>query len=97
MITPDFVLRILSLVATVLQWVIIINVLISWVPPLKNGKIGYFMEILSEPILSPVRRLLRRSPLGQANLDFSPVLAFLFIGVAQQLLSALIMWLWRAV
>lgn len=66
---------ILSAVLNVLSWLIIIRALISWVSPDPFNPIVQFLDRMTEPILSPIRRLI---PFSMA-IDISPIIAILLI------------------
>jgi len=43
---------------------------------------------MTEPILAPCRAILDKLGLGMGMIDFSPILAFLLLGLMQNLLFA---------
>jgi len=59
-------------------WLIIIQVILSWVSPQYNPNTAIFIQI-TEPILAPFRRLI--PPVG--GMDLSPIFAILAIKLAQ--------------
>lgn len=59
-------------------WLIIIQVILSWVSPQYNPNTQIFIQI-TEPILAPFRRLIR--PIG--GMDLSPLFAILAIKLTQ--------------
>lgn len=69
--------RVVEIVLTLLYWLIIIRALISWVSPDPFNPIVQFLYKSTEPILSPIRKIL---PFGlRYGWDISPVIAFLLI------------------
>lgn len=72
-------------------FLIFVSCLISWLPVNRNNKIIQLIYLVTEPILSPVRRLVAKSPLGGPGMmiDFSPLIACLVI----YFLRDLIVWL----
>jgi len=58
-------------------WLILIRALISWVNPDPFNPIVQFLHNVTEPILSPIRRLIPWS--FRFGLDISPIIAFLAI------------------
>jgi len=69
---------VLSVVITILWWLIIIRALISWVNPDPNNPIVQFLYKVTEPILMPLRRLIGRFiPAHNIGIDLSPILAIL--------------------
>ena len=65
---------------TVLWVAILIRALMSWVMPQETGGIARVLSDITEPILSPIRRIL--PPTG--GIDFSPFLAIILITVLRQ-------------
>ena len=79
--------NVLQAIATILDtvlwlymWVIIIRALISWVNPDPWNPIVQFLERVTEPVLSQIRR---RLPIGGMGFDFSPIIAILIIMFVQ--------------
>ncbi|MFH1577846.1 MAG: YggT family protein [Candidatus Omnitrophota bacterium] len=69
--------RILDAVLTMLYWLILARVLISWVNPDPNNPIVQFLYKVTEPILYPIKRFI---PLDfRIGIDISPIIAFLAI------------------
>jgi len=64
---------------TFLQFVILARALLSWFPAARGGPFSLMVYSLSEPILGPIRRLLRRTPLGTMMMDLSPIFAFMLL------------------
>ena len=62
-----------------------IRVILSWMPMARGGRVVGFIFAFTEPILAPVRRLIDRSPLGGPGmmLDFSPIITFFLLRLAQ--------------
>jgi YggT family protein len=67
---------------TLMNWLIIIRVLISWIRPnIYNSnwqKILTFIYNITEPVLGPIRRIL---PQGNLGIDFSPLIALIIINI----------------
>ena len=66
--------RMLDMALSVVWWLIIIRAIISWVNPDPFNRIVQFLYRTTEPILSPIRRLL-----PMMAIDISPIIAFLLI------------------
>jgi len=69
----------------VLYVMLFARIILSWFPMGRNNR---FMELLfafTEPVLSPIRKLVHRSPLGGPGmvLDFSPLIAFVLLRLAR--------------
>ena len=67
---------ILDYALTILNWLIIIRALISWVNPDPYNPIVQFLYKTTDPILAPFRRLI---PVYSVGLDISPIIALVFI------------------
>ena len=66
--------RMLDMALSVVWWLIIIRAIISWVNPDPFNRIVQFLYRTTEPILSPIRRVL-----PMMAIDISPIIAFLLI------------------
>ena len=63
-----------DIVLSIFYWLILIRALISWVNPDPYNVIVQFLFRATEPILTPIRRML-----PQMGIDLSPIIAFLII------------------
>lgn len=69
--------NVVNIILTILYWLILVRALSSWINPDPYNPIVQFLEKTTEPILSPIRRIL---PLGfRFGIDISPIIAFLGI------------------
>ncbi|HLF86574.1 MAG TPA: YggT family protein [Nitrospiria bacterium] len=68
--------KVLDMALYFFMWVIIIRALITWVNPDPYNPIVQFLTRVTEPILSPIRRLL---PTYRIGVDLSPFIAILII------------------
>lgn len=79
----------LNVFFNLLEWIIIIRILLSWIPMAYGTKIGQLLVQITEPILGPVRDMVNRSPLGGGmGLDFSPVFALILLSLVHTVLQA---------
>lgn len=69
--------RVLDVLFTIMYWMILIRALLSWVSPDPFNPIVQFLYKATEPILSPLRRMLPFSL--KFGIDISPIIAFLVI------------------
>lgn len=76
----------LSLLLTVIEILIFIRVIVSWLPIGRDNPLIRTLYQLTEPILGPIRRLVEKSPIG-ANMmfDFSPLIVWLLIRVIRNI------------
>lgn len=71
----------------IIDWIILIRVLLSWIPIDRNSSLVKVVYSLSEPLLYPIRQILRKSPLGDGMMiDFSPIILILILQAIQTIL-----------
>ena len=81
----DVVFAILSII----QWLVIIAAVITWLNPDPRNPIVQFLYRSTEPILRPFRRLL--PPRRTGGIDFSPLLVILVILFIRTFLARLLL------
>jgi YggT family protein len=81
------VLDVIFTILTVIQWLVIIAAVVSWVNPDPRNPIVQFLYRMTEPILRPFRRIL--PPQKTGGIDFSPLLVILLIIFIKTFLSRL--------
>ncbi len=69
--------HVLDMLLTILYWLILIRVLISWVNPDPDNQIVQFLYKITEPVLNSIRKILPSS--FRFGFDISPIIAFLAI------------------
>lgn len=74
----------------VYTWLIIIRVFLSWIPHNPYSPIFRFIYEVTEPALSPFRRLMGR---GTMPIDFSPVIAIIVLQMIESLIIRLLLYL----
>ncbi len=63
-------------------WVIFAAILLSWFPVPSDHPVGVIkrgVDALTQPLLSPIRRLIPPLRLGHAALDLSPIVLLLAV------------------
>ena len=65
------------LLVTVIWFLLIARVVLSWTNPMGGGGIVAFIYQATEPILAPIRRFLPPT----SGIDWSPLIAMLLLGV----------------
>ncbi|MFD2829814.1 YggT family protein [Corticicoccus populi] len=82
---------IVSILLTLFSWGLIIYILSSWIPGLRESSFGQTLGKVYEPVLEPIRNLI--PPLG-GMLDLSPIILFLvlrlFVAGLDSIFNALI-------
>lgn len=65
---------------------ILIRCFLSFLPLSRDNAFVNIIILVTEPILGPTRRLCQNSPLGEGGrIDFSPIIAIIFLSVLQRL------------
>lgn len=84
------VIKAVSSLFRIIEFLIIANALVSWFPIFWQNptlsKVMQMINMLTEPLLKPVRKLLSKTPVGNMPIDISPIIAILLLGVLQQIL-----------
>lgn len=80
--------EIMDIVLTFYMYIIIARALISWVNPDPYNPIVQFLFRVTEPVLSPLRRLM---PVWKLGIDLSPMIAILIIIFLQRFLIPTLM------
>lgn len=78
----DLINRTLYLFFVVLEFILMTDLLMSWLP--IGTKIKEFMHHLTAPLLDPIRYLLKHSVFYSQVADLSPLIGFMFVSYMQQ-------------
>lgn len=77
---------IVNVMFEVYSFLIIAQILMSWVPHDRNHPIFRFIEEVTEPVLSPFRRLIP----AVGGIDFSPIIAIMALELARRIILSLL-------
>ncbi len=80
------IVQIVNIIFEVLIWLIIIRCILSFVRHNPYNSIIRFVYDITEPIMAPFRRLIPAA----GGLDFSPIVALLFLTLVQGLVIRLL-------
>jgi YggT family protein len=87
----DTVYRAIGFIFSVIEYAILARVLISWLPVPKDNIFIRLLYQITEPILAPIRAIIEKSALGKNMMvDFSPIVAFLLIGIIRNIILAIL-------
>lgn len=77
-------------VLAILDYAILARVIISWLPISRDNQFIRLLYQITEPVLSPIRRLIERSSMGRNIMfDISPIIAFLLIGIVRNIIRSI--------
>ncbi|MDR2168272.1 MAG: YggT family protein [Clostridiales bacterium] len=63
----------------ILFWLMFARAIMSWIPSLRESFISNFLAAVTEPFISPVRKLVAKSPLSGGVLDFSFLITMILL------------------
>ncbi len=87
-----YLIRTVDVMAEIIYFLILLRCILSWLPINRNNGFISIIYTLTEPVLAPIRNLFAKSPLGGAGMgiDFSPVVAFILIGIVSSIIKTII-------
>lgn len=69
-----------------LEFAIVITAIISWLPVSKDNRFIILLYQITEPIMAPIRKLLKKSSVtNNLMIDFSPLVAILLLELVDSL------------
>jgi YggT family protein len=81
-------------IATAIMWFgnilvicLFVRAILSWFPGGRRSFIYNALSVITEPFVSPVRKLIQKSPLGGGVLDFSFIIVLVLIRLLTPVLS----------
>lgn len=89
-----FIYQAFRILFRILEFFIFARVLLSWIPIFRSDSpVIRFIYLMTEPVLGPLREILRKSPLGSSGmmLDFSPVLALVLFQFIMYFLGVILL------
>lgn len=84
-----YLIYLLQKIIQIYSWALIIYILTSWFPNIRDTAIGRFLARICEPFLEPFRRII--PPIGM--IDVSPIVAFLVLNFASAGLYRIAGWI----
>lgn len=72
----------------ILNWLILIQCLMSWFPGARYSKAYEILSMFTEPLVGPIREVLFRYI--DIPIDFSPIIAFFVISMVKNLIYSLV-------
>lgn len=75
----------------IVELLILLRAIFSWFPVGRDGRFSVFVQTVTEPVLSPIRKLIAKSEVGRnLMVDFSPLLAYLLLRLAEHIIILVI-------
>lgn len=84
------IIQAVHMLSLVIQILIFIRFILSWISMGRPSAALGVIYTLTEPLFSPVRKLLNKSPLGGPGmmLDFSPIIVLFLIRIAESVITS---------
>jgi len=84
-------ISVISLVATVLTWLIFIDAILTFIPSIdRRNPIVMLIRSITEPMYRPLRKLIPAVRMGDAALDLSPLILIIGIRLVASILISII-------
>ena len=87
MIVFEIIARTLLILLSIFETVLIVRAILSWIPSARTSRVAQALNMITEPVVSPVRKLLfkmewaRRCPI-----DLSVLVVFILISILEKFL-----------
>ncbi|KAF0198003.1 MAG: hypothetical protein FD169_66 [Bacillota bacterium] len=78
--------QIFSLVHTILYWLLLFRIIVSFMPVSPNSAPVQFIYSLTEPLLAPIRNAFGLITVGGMSLDIAPLVLLLMLDIIRRLL-----------
>lgn len=79
----------------IIYTLVLVDVFASWLPFLYSkrviAKILYMVHSLTEPLLSPIRKLMAKTPLGGMPIDLSPIILLILLNFVRNIVFTILM------
>lgn len=82
--------NIIQIVFYILNVLILIRILLSWVPFDRSNKYIKMLFTVTDPILEPCKSLIQRVGINMGMIDISPIVAFLLLQLLEKILLFLV-------
>jgi len=79
-----------ELLSRLLETTILVEVILSYIPSLKDSSLAVLLKSFNFPVLEPFRRI-QQNLFGMSMVDFSPILAIVVIGVIRKLIVTMVL------
>jgi YggT family protein len=75
------IIKTIVILLYLVQFLIIVRIFMSWLPTNQGTTFMRYLYMVTEPVLSPVRKLLSKTPLSRGMFDFTPVIVILVLNL----------------
>jgi uncharacterized protein YggT (Ycf19 family) len=86
----EILLTAVLLILEVLYWMIIIDVIVSYIPSISRHPLVIALRRVTGVVLNPIRRSIGARRVGDAYIDFSPLIALIVIWIVRVVISGVI-------
>lgn len=86
------VTKIVSIFLTIIQFMMLIRAVISWLPIDEDSNFSNFLYVMTEPVIYPIRSLLSHfESLNDLPVDISFLAAFTLLSLIQMMLPNIVL------
>ena len=71
----------IAILSEIITWAIIIRSLVSWLPISQDNFFVRMLDVITEPVVAPVRNIMNRLIKTPMMIDFSPIIAMIIVDV----------------
>lgn len=79
----------MQLLSRLLETTILVEVILSYIPTLRESSLALVLKSFNFPVIEPFRRL-QQNLFGMNSIDFSPILAIIFIGFIRKIVFMMV-------
>ncbi len=80
-----------KILSEIFFYLMLARCILSWIPQLFYSKIGMVIQAITNPVLTPCKKLLGKIEfLRNLPIDLSPILAILAVGIIEKIIVALL-------
>lgn len=86
----SILIQTVSILFQLINLILLIRIILSWLPIGRNAFTNLIYS-LTEPLLYPIRELLKKSPLGDGIIiDFSPIILVVILSAIEKIIISII-------
>lgn len=86
----ELIFRTVRIIFQLINGAIFIRIILSWLP-IGQNVFTTLIYNLTEPLLKPIRELIKKSPLGGMMIDFSPLILVFLLSLIERLIFTLLL------
>lgn len=85
------IVRFVTTFFNLLYWTILIRIILSWIPTVRNSEFYYHLIQITEFVMMPVRKVINKIGLNKGMIDWAPFLTIILLRFLQNLALSLLL------